>query len=1603
MADVNISMMLADQGNSIKKRTGETKELNTELTKTQRLARSAFSASSGMAPPGQQVEDYGRGRAAIGTGAAGRDFANQAQGLGGLVRVYATFAANLFAVSAAFNALKNAADTTNLIKGLEQLGTASGVNLPKVAKDLEAASGGAISLRDAMTATAQASSAGMSGENIKRMGDVARNASQALGVDMSNALDRLTRGITKLEPELLDEIGIFTRTEQASDEYARQLGKTVSSLTSFEKRQAFANAVLAEGEQKFSAIALETNPYNKLLASLKNLSQAGLELVNKVLGPIIDFLSKSPTALAAVLGLIGTSLLKQAIPALTQWKAELQDGVERTSSLAKQNLELFRNYQQDIARQTSQNISQTVRDNAEIAKTGWESQQESTKKSVLKNNKELRGLMRQDLEQASQQDLQILDRIRQQYEKAAGASYQDPGRQQAAQARLAEFQRQEPEIRKLIQAQLDYNSAIEQATPRNLTLHGKLLQTIANNADDAERKMRILANAADNAAFSGPISAMRAMHGAIQRLPSSIGLASKAMLYFKGTVTVAAVTIGTFTSAMGNLLGTIGIITGVGMLLGSFLSKNADEAAKASQSIDALKSSGDNLDRVLESISKKTPLQQLTADSLAASSTALKDLSSAINQAIKDTDSTIAARGWWDNFTNNLASAVGKSDEQILEKTITKQLTKILEATEKSPGLKSVRDRIASTVGLASSASAGEIVKAFGQDPRRFGKDLNAIFVEFNNVNQSAKAINTTFDELTKKFRDLKTELSQKGNIVDIVTLSNTAFSDLSKIIDGPIFTSLSGMQSLLKNVEGLSVIPETVRNTLIAMKPAIDNLSMSMQENETSILNNTSALATYKQKIVEAQNLINQASGRDVQMYRLAQFSPTGAPATAKEIRAYYEELARAAEKAIEDSQRNISQNRGIWEQYKNSVKQATEAGFLASSNILQTLFSTAIKKSMVEGQQTALSKLPETEETIKRAYTLSVQQIELDKKQQIVQQQLIIEQEKTRLQLEKNRLTTEKNTIALTESNPEIRKGLMQPLQQRIEAIEGRRDETGKLIQPGMEQALQAISRGYLDAATLRSRFGMDMQQAESFSKLSGGMGQTSQLARQREAGAVLERDVRLEVLRITNRSAELNREIEQARIKILELERTLIGGATGVVAADIAQQIRQQSDIISRKTEEQAKLPAEQQAAITRLAGPRAGLTQDEIQSIVTKVLKDQGLISEKAGAERQTGAARTANEIINLLDESGEYYRRADITISSQLDTLQETSRELQSQTGFEKKSLEIKLESGKISIDTYNRQIRLLEEQETLRIRDLELSIAKIEYERDYQNLVKDYINKSKSQGGALTEEQEKTFTAESRSLDDRYNRTVNRITGVYDQTKKINDMMQILTDRQKSYSDIFSQTFDRMADSIVQFVQTGKLNFKELINSMLADLLRYELKLQMMDLYKSLRPGLMNIVGSLFGGTGGTPGYIPGLAGPDFPSYMAMGGAFEDGIRKYAKGGMFTNSIVDSPTLFKFAKGTGMMGEAGPEAIMPLKRDSQGNLGVRGGGGSVEVVVNNYSTEKAEARETTDSRGNRRIEVVVGDMAAGEITRNGSSTQRAIGGTFGLQPQLIRR
>lgn len=104
-------------------------------------------------------------------------------------------------------------------------------------------------------------------------------------------------------------------------------------------------------------------------------------------------------------------------------------------------------------------------------------------------------------------------------------------------------------------------------------------------------------------------------------------------------------------------------------------------------------------------------------------------------------------------------------------------------------------------------------------------------------------------------------------------------------------------------------------------------------------------------------------------------------------------------------------------------------------------------------------------------------------------------------------------------------------------------------------------------------------------------------------------------------------------------------------------------------------------------------------------------------------------------------------------------------------------------------------------------------------------------------------------------------------------------------------------------------------------------------------------------IGSLFGGAASSSAG----SGTALQSYGAN-------LQFNAKGGVYSstdlsqysNSVVSSPTMFAFAKGAGLMGEAGPEAIMPLTRAADGSLGVRalgnggvtpGGGGAPQVSI----------------------------------------------------------
>jgi hypothetical protein len=110
----------------------------------------------------------------------------------------------------------------------------------------------------------------------------------------------------------------------------------------------------------------------------------------------------------------------------------------------------------------------------------------------------------------------------------------------------------------------------------------------------------------------------------------------------------------------------------------------------------------------------------------------------------------------------------------------------------------------------------------------------------------------------------------------------------------------------------------------------------------------------------------------------------------------------------------------------------------------------------------------------------------------------------------------------------------------------------------------------------------------------------------------------------------------------------------------------------------------------------------------------------------------------------------------------------------------------------------------------------------------------------------------------------------------------------------------------------------------------------------------------------------------------------AKGAYFNGGIASFGSGGMFTNSIVSSPTLFRFADGgirkTGLMGEAGPEAIIPLSRGADGRLGVDATG---------FSDAISEARDALDEASDAMAQ---GDGTTGlELSGSASDGYGAMG------------
>jgi len=174
-------------------------------------------------------------------------------------------------------------------------------------------------------------------------------------------------------------------------------------------------------------------------------------------------------------------------------------------------------------------------------------------------------------------------------------------------------------------------------------------------------------------------------------------------------------------------------------------------------------------------------------------------------------------------------------------------------------------------------------------------------------------------------------------------------------------------------------------------------------------------------------------------------------------------------------------------------------------------------------------------------------------------------------------------------------------------------------------------------------------------------------------------------------------------------------------------------------------------------------------------------------------------------------------------------------------------------------------------------------------------------------------------------------------------TTKTNDMTAAL-------KDFSTNALTSVGDTIADLAVDGKADFKALADGIIKDLIR------MMWQALVVKP----IIGGLFGFSSG--GVFGGSAGAG-------------GVAKFASGGVFTNKIYSSPTPFLFSAGggfaKGVMGEAGAEAVMPLKRGSNGDLGIQalgfgGGGGNNTSNVVQFGDININVEPTGDETSDRR-------------------------------------
>ncbi|NBW58009.1 hypothetical protein EBR43_09585, partial [bacterium] len=1352
--------------------------------------------------------------------------------------------------------------------------------------------------------------------------------------------------------------------------------------------------VLKEGRDKFSEIAQEGNPYDKLLASLKDTGTQILNIINSIVGPIAKIFADNQVLIGGAIAIITSRLLTKAIPALNDYGEWLKKTAKESAEVASgMSSDAWHGQYTRLADRAGMGASQKRVMDLASENLSLEKQIDSVKKQQANTIQEI-----------IKRDNQVT----------------------VIQAKILANQRE-------ITAERKKQETIAEQTVNTMTQEPKLLTDtwgfmkakIADMENSRARGLDIRSQVVDVAEEKGPLAALEKLSELLAASSGAMGFFARAGTRVAGVIAIIGVAIRTALSFLAPWIKALGVVIAIYEVLAPYISNNTKETEafnnKLDQLNDATKTATDVNEKYKQSLSTEAVLAY--ANSFNSVTKSMKDTMEAFNEAR-------ASANPFDKILDTLKDITPLLDS--LQEKAAAGLASSVQAQIKTlgdrPETEKYKQDIAGVLGLdpkkpVNDKNVRSALDSISVSSEEFAKKQEKI------VEITEKA-NKKFQEQTLYLKGLKEESrnAEKAAANFMNSLKDTSqitqfqennlkyLVQLNKALESSDFRSQIAALDSLKDANfgalfgSAAVEVARLSDEFEEMQPAIDGASKELEKTKKRLEELGDGPLFFRQA--------QEKEGLELLKKGLEEVIDSGKQKAA--------ELGVAVAKAV--SQAAAEQADSMFKKYKLEFQKlgVEQAKFIASKNPIKTIegiqAQAELDKKLLDIDSEivnsnydlaksidSLNMTIQAERDVRKLEQLDLkQEAERRAGRELTQSEL---NEQSRLrgvtdpdQFARAQLLLMGTAKSLGKTQQEYEKevadyikifpALAGQLNRNLTASLKRQANAYKKEQIGVtaeidkinlstQRVVESLDNEIQGINTALSNIGSDTPERiqiqmdaassiyerevakieattkaklDSLNILAKSSAPPKDLQESKDRAEV-ERKIALEKLKQAAEEKRIQNEIEktyliQKRIYDIqtaraEAQKTLIIGED--IASEKARQTLDRTIELSRMKSDELELSKKLATSEEKLAkfrkanAEREGLTPEEDTQY-------KGL---QLAVEEDRKALDLKREINTTIFSGSEGQRKQNILVMEQAKNVALLNYELDRTAAIEDK----KSASLQTSLDIASQELDIRENLGLVRDRELQVARAELqikrtnlEFERESFKISQDRLKleqtlkdlQAKSPGARLRQvmgEGGEIVTSDTRTpemialegqiktLEEALDRAKQKAA---DNIGSITRDLEI-TPRMKKYNDAFVGFFDSMGDAIANWAATGKWNGKELVNSLIQDLLRYEMRLQMHALFvQGLKPLIGNFFSNLNFGSG------IGYGSQDLGQYFAKGGAFDTmgSVPGYAKGGMFTNKVVDKPTFFMAAKGLGVMGEAGPEAIMPLRRDKSGKLGI---------------------------------------------------------------------